>query len=107
MMNVSLDDRGVDTQFRAILQSKIDCCLNNQVIDGFESLRCQSDEAALKRVVFGHPRAVEVSKLTQHQSVGDPFAQLAIVPVLDAHENQRAQGLLRSQSTATAPRPLQ
>jgi hypothetical protein len=51
--------------------------------------------------------AVEVGELTQHQSIGDPFAQFAIVPVLDAHENQRAQDLLRRQSTATAPRLLQ
>ena len=36
MMNVSLHHRGVDPQLRAILQSKIDCRLNNQIIDGFE-----------------------------------------------------------------------
>src|SRR6202049_2242756 len=106
-MNVSLDDRGIDPQLGAILQSKIDCRLNHQVIDGFERLRCQSDEAALKRVVLGYRTTVEVGKLPQHQAVGDPFAQFAIVPVLDAHENQRAQDLLRRQSTATAARLLQ
>src|SRR5216684_6991034 len=107
MMNVSLHHRGVDTQLRAVFQSKIDRSLNHRVIDDFERLRRQPIEAAVERIVLGYPITVEVSKLTQHQSVGDPFAQLAIVPVLDAHENQRAQDLLRRQSTATAPRLLQ
>src|ERR1700674_1770692 len=102
MMNVSLDDRGVDTQLRAVLQSKIDCRLNHQVIDRFERLRRQPIEAAAERIVLGYRITVEVSKLTQHQAVGDPFAQFAIIPVLDAHDNRRAQNLLRRQSTATA-----
>src|SRR3984893_2101400 len=107
MMNVSLDDRGVDTQLRAVLQSKIDCRLNHQVIDRFERLRRQPIEAAAERIVLGYRITVQVSKLTQQQAVGDPFTQFAIVPVLDAYENQRAQNLLRRQSTATAPRLLQ
>src|SRR5712691_10040784 len=106
-MNVSLHHRGVDTQLRAVFQSKIDRSLNHQVIDDFERLRHQPIEAAVERIVLGYRITVEVSKLTQHQSVSDPFAQFAIVPVLDAHENQRAQDLLRCQSTATAPRLLQ
>ena len=69
--------------------------------------RRQPIEAAIECIVLGHRLAVEISELAQHQSVGDPFAQLAIVPVLDAHENQRAQDLLRRQPAATAPRLLQ
>src|SRR5258707_841817 len=107
MMNVGLDDRGVNTQLGAVLQSKIDCRLNHQVIDRFERLRREPIEAAAERIVLGHRITVEVGKLTQHQSVGDPFAQFTISPVLDAHENQRAQDLLRRQSTATAPRLLE
>src|SRR6266851_1139585 len=107
MMNVSLHHCGVDTQLRAVLQSKIDRSLNHQVIDDFERLRRQPIEAAVERIVLGYRITVEVGKLTQHQSVGDPFAQLAIIPVLDAHEDQRAKDLLRRQSTATAPRLLQ
>jgi hypothetical protein len=53
MMNVSLDDRSVDPQLRTILQSKIDRRLNNQVIDGLERLRGQSDEAALNASCLG------------------------------------------------------
>src|SRR5258708_1234052 len=44
-----------------------------------------------------HRRAVEVRELTQRQSIGDAFAQLAIVPVLEPHQNQRAQNLRRRQ----------
>src|SRR5207248_6067965 len=72
-----------------------------------ERRRREPVEAAAECVVLGHPIAVEVGKLAQRQSVGDPFVQLAIVPVLDAHEDQRAKNLLRRQSTATAPWLLQ
>jgi hypothetical protein len=57
-------------------------------------LRGQPDKGALKRVVLGHCLAIEVGERAQRQSIGDPFAQFAIVPVLDAHENQRTQDLL-------------
>jgi hypothetical protein len=107
MMDVGLHHRGVDPQLRTILQSELDRRPNHQVVDGFERLRCQSDEAALKRVVLGHRRAVEVGELTQRQSVGDPLAQLAIVPVLEPHQNQRAQDLSRRQSAATTSGLLQ
>ena len=57
--------------------------------------------------MLGYRPAVEAGELAQRQSIGDPFAQLAIVPVLDAHENQRAQDLLRRQTAATTARLLQ
>ena len=46
-------------------------------------------------------------ELAQHQSVGDSFAQLAIIPVLDAHQNQRAQHLWRRQAVAALARLFQ
>src|SRR5258707_11282256 len=88
-------------------KSELDRRPNHQVVDGFERLRRQSDEAALKRVVFGHRRAIEVGELTQRQSIGDPLTQLAIVPVLEPHQNQRAQDLSRRQSAATTSGLLQ
>ena len=84
MMNVGLHHRGVDPQLRAVLQSELDRRLNHQVVDRFQRLRRQPDEAALERIVLRHRRAVEVGELAQRQSIGDPLAQLAIVPVLDA-----------------------
>src|SRR5436190_9989250 len=48
-----------------------------------------------------HQLAVEVGELAQRVSVGDPLAQLAVIQVLDPHQDQRAQHLLRGQSVAT------
>jgi hypothetical protein len=107
MMNVSLDYRGVDAQLGAILQAKRDRGLNHQVVDRCERLRRQPIETAVERVVFGHRIPVEIGKLTQRHTVGDPFTQLAIIPILDAHQNQRAQHLRRRQSAATRARLLQ
>jgi len=42
----------------------------------------------------GTGRPIEVGELAQCASVGNPLAQFTIVPVLDAHQNQRAQHLL-------------
>ena len=48
-----------------------------------------------------HRQTIEVGELAQCASVGNPLAQFAIVPVLDAHQNQRAQHLLWRQAVAT------
>src|SRR3974390_3162565 len=103
MMNIGLHYGGVAPQLRTILQPKLHRCPNDQVINGFESLRRKANEAALKGVVLGHRSAVEVGELAQRQSIGDTFAQLAIVPVLQPHQNQRAEDLARRQSAAPTP----
>src|SRR6266571_1316547 len=107
VMDVRLHHRGVDPQLLAILQPEIDRRLYHQLIDGLERLWRQSIEAAVERIVSRHRLRVEVRELAQRDSVSDPFAQLPIVPVLDTHENQRAQNLLRCQSAATSLRVLQ
>jgi hypothetical protein len=45
--------------------------------------------------------AAEVGEPAQRASVGNPLAQFAIVPVLDTHQDQRAQHLLRRQRPVT------
>ena len=102
MMNIGLHHRNVDPQLRAVLQSELDRRPNHQVVDCFQRLWRQTDEAALEGIVFRDRRAVEVSELTQRQSIRNAFAQLAIVPVLEPHQNQRAQDLRRRQSATTA-----
>ena len=89
------------------LQSELDRRPNHQVVDCFQRLWRQTDEAALEGIVFRDRRAVEVSELTQRQSIRNAFAQLAIVPVLEPHQNQRAQDLRRRQSVTTAAGLLQ
>src|SRR6516225_4266717 len=107
MMNVGLHHRGVDPQLRTVLQSELDRRPNHQVVDCFQRLWRQTDEAALEGIVFRDQRAVEVGELTQRQSIRNALAQLAIVPVLEPHQNQRAQDLRRRQSATAAARPLQ
>jgi hypothetical protein len=59
-----------------------------------------------------HRQTIEVRELAQRASVRSPLAQFAVIPVLDAHQNQQAQDLLRGQPAATslgflqAPRPV-
>src|SRR5260370_39823409 len=59
-------------------------------------------KAAVERIVSRHRQTIEVGELAQGASIGNPLAQFAIVPVLNAHENQRAQDLLRRQAAATS-----
>src|SRR3982074_2880785 len=52
-------------------------------------------------------QTIEICELAQGASIGNPLAQFAIVPVLDAHQNQRAQDLLRRQAATTSLGVLQ
>jgi hypothetical protein len=52
----------------------------------------------------GHLLAVEIGELTKRYAIGDAFAQLTIIPVLQAHQNQRAQHLRRGEATAAMVR---
>src|SRR5260221_2152319 len=102
MMNVGLHHRGVDAQLLAVLQSEVERRLRHRIIDRLERLGREPIEAAMERIVSRHRQTIEVRELAQCASIGNPLAQFAIVPVLDAHENQRAQDLLRRQAAATS-----
>jgi len=82
MMNVGLDHRRVDPQLGAILQAERDRRLDHEVVDGLECRRRQPVEAAVERIMLGYPVTVEIRELTQRHAIGNPFAQLAIIPVL-------------------------
>jgi hypothetical protein len=51
------------------------------------------NEAALECVVLGNAVAVDIGEQAQRQSIGDWLAQFVIIPVLRAHQNQRALDL--------------
>src|ERR1017187_3172343 len=55
--------------------------------------RGEQVKGAVEGVVLGHTMAVDIGKAAQGRAVVDAFAQLAIVPVLDAHEDEGAQVL--------------
>src|SRR6201993_1690992 len=102
MMNVGLHHCRVDPQLSTVLQSELDRCSNHQIVDRSQRFWGQTDKATLKGVMLRYRRAVEVSELTKRQSIYDAFTQLAIVPVLEPHQNQRAQDLCRRQSMTAA-----
>src|SRR5215470_834938 len=77
---------------------------DDEVFDGLEGRLCQPVEAAVEGVMLGNLLAVEVGELAQRYSVGDAFTQLAIIPVLDPHQNQGAQRLRRGEAAATLSR---
>jgi hypothetical protein len=54
--------------------------------------------------MLGHLLAVEIGERSQRYSIGDAFAQLAIIPVLHPHQNQCAQHLRRGEAAATVVR---
>src|ERR1700674_1997092 len=107
MMNVGLHHRGVDAQLLTVFQSEPDRRLHHQIIDRLERPGCEPSEAAGECIMSRHRQTIEVGELAQGASIGNPLAQFAIVPVLDAHENQRAQDLLRRQAAATSVSVLQ
>src|ERR1039458_5704634 len=55
----------------------------------------------------GHTMAVEVGKAAQGIAVINAFAQLAIVRVLDAHQDEGAQGLRGGDAAASGVGVLQ
>src|SRR6266705_1135714 len=103
VMNVGLYDRRVHAKCLAIFQAQIHRCLHDQLIDGLQRFRSQPVEGTVEGIVPRHRLAVEIRELAQRVPVGDPFAQLAEIPVLDALQDQGAQHLLWGQSIATGP----
>src|SRR5271165_4086228 len=67
----------------------------------------ESVEGAVEGVMFGYTVAIEVGKRAQGKPIIDAFAQLAVIPVLDTHENERAQGLRGGDSIAAGVGALQ
>jgi len=100
VVDVGFDDRGVGAKFLAVLQPESDGRLDHLLIDDFQSGWGEPDEGAVEGVMFGDRGAEELGELPQGVAIGDAFAQLAIVPVLDAHQGEGAQHLRGVESVA-------
>jgi len=57
--------------------------------------------------VLGNLAAVKLRELAQGKTVVDALAQFAIIPVLDAHQGQGAEGLLGADAVASGAGLLQ
>src|SRR5262252_6592032 len=98
---------GVDAQPLAIFQTELDGGLHHRLIDRLHSDWGEPIKRTIESIVFGYAVAMEVRKGAQGITVVDAFAQLAIIPVFDAHEGQRAQGLRRGNPVAASVGVLQ
>ena len=95
MVNIGFADRGVDTEFAAILQAESDATTHDQIVDGFNRRGSQLVKSLIESFVFlGHWSAVEASEASKSVSVGDLVAQFAIAQVLNPPEDIGAEGLL-------------
>src|SRR3989449_10898048 len=106
-MNVGFHYRGVDAEFLAVFQTELAGGLDDGLVDGFQRGRRESVEGPVEGVVLGDQVAVKLRKSAQRVAIVDALAQFAIVPVLDAHESQRAQGLRGSDAVTPGAGVLQ
>ena len=100
-MDVGFHDRCIRTEFVAIFQTVIDCSFNHGVINLFHRGGSQPIERLVEGIMLGHGLAVETGELAQCISIINAFAQFTVIPVLVTHQNERAENLLRGQSTAS------
>jgi len=68
---------------------------------GLKRRGCQPVKGSMESIVLGDRLAMEVSEAAQGIPVGDALAQLTVVPVLDPHQGQSTQRLLRSKPMAS------
>ena len=85
-MNVGFHHRGIDAQLSCRPPDQLDGLPDHQFVDGLQRGRRESVEGTVEGVVLGYAVAVEVGKAAQRIAIVDAFAQLAVIPVLDAHE---------------------
>jgi len=100
VVNVCFHDSGVGSKFLAVLQPESHRGQHHLLIDPFQSGGGEFGKGAVEGIVFGDRVAEELGELPQGIAIGAAFAQLAIVPVFDAHQGQGAQHLRCVQSVA-------
>ena len=85
-MDVGCHHRGVDAQLLAIFQAELNGALDYGRVDRLHGGWGESIEGTVESSMLGPAMTVEVRKGAQGMAVIDAFPQLAILPVLDAHE---------------------
>jgi hypothetical protein len=106
-VDVCFDNGRIDAQFLAVFQPESNSGLNDQFVDHLERRRSEPVKDPVESIMFGNELAVETSEPPQGVSVGDPLSQLAIIPILDPHQSERAQHLHGRETISSSPRILQ
>src|SRR5205823_8157202 len=88
-------------------EAELDGGLDHSLIDRLHGGWGKPIEGTVESIMQRNAVAVEVRKGAQSMAVVDAFAQLAIIPIFDAHEDKRAQGLRRGNPVATGVGVLQ
>jgi hypothetical protein len=65
VMNIGVDDRGVNPKFAAVLDAQFDRGANDQLVDGLQGVWRESTKGTMKGVVGRHRLAVEIRELAQ------------------------------------------
>src|SRR5687768_10550336 len=107
MMDVSFNHGSIDAELLSILKTEIDSRSDQCLIDGLKSFWSESVDGAVERIVLGNLVAIKVRETAQGITVGDSLSQLPIIPILDAHENERTKDLRSSQPVSSRSRFLQ
>ena len=106
-MDIGFDSRGIDAELLAVFQAEFHGGLHDELIDGCQRGRGEPVEGPIESIVLGNSVTIELRKGAQREAIVDAIAQVAVVQVLDTHENQRAQGLLRGDAATSDVRLFQ
>src|SRR5207247_5802299 len=106
-MDIGFHNRRIGAQLLAIFQTVVDGRFNDRVIELLHCGGTQPVERLVEGVVAGNRLTVEAGELSQRVSVIYAFAQFPVIPILDAHQDQRAENLVRGQTRSASFRFLQ
>ena len=91
----------------AIFHSQLNRSLHHQLIDELQHGRSQAVKGTVEGVVFGNRLRIEMREAAQRIAICNALTQLPIIPVLDPHQDQRAQDLWRRQAVPAHLGPFQ
>jgi len=94
-VNIGFYNRRIHAQLLPIFQAVIDGRSNDGVIKLLHRRGRQPVECMIESVVPGNRRTLEARKFPQRVSIINTFPKLPVIPILDAHQNQRTQNLAR------------
>src|SRR5487761_1895173 len=99
-MNIGFYHRGIDAELLAVFQAEFHGLLHYGSVNGCQCVGGEPVEGTVESIVLGDSVGVKQCKAAQGIAIIDALGQFAVVPVLDAHESQRSQGLFGGDAVA-------